>query len=132
MQAQPVQMVNNNLPNIGSPTGARVGVSLGAHGGTGVGNGGPGPGYGPGSGGPGGDGVLHAGMAGVRAPVLTYSVDPEFSEDARRAKFSGNVQVYLWVDEHGVPSHVRVCEALAWVSTKKPSKPCASTASSPR
>jgi len=44
----------------------------------------------------------------VHAPKLLHSAEPEFSEDARRMKFSGNVQVYLWVDENGVPSHVSV------------------------
>ena len=45
--------------------------------------------------------------SGVSAPVLTYSVEPEFSEEARRAKVEGNVIVNLWVDEKGNPSHVR-------------------------
>jgi len=44
----------------------------------------------------------------VRPPKLIHNVEPEFSEDARRMKISGNVQVYLWVDENGNPSHVVV------------------------
>ena len=35
----------------------------------------------------------------MSAPVLLYQVDPEFSEEARRAKTAGNVLVNLWVDE---------------------------------
>jgi protein TonB len=48
----------------------------------------------------------------VSAPVLIYSVDPEFSEEARRAKAAGNVIVNLWVDEKGMPSHVRVIRGV--------------------
>ncbi|MFC6644415.1 energy transducer TonB [Granulicella cerasi] len=44
----------------------------------------------------------------MRAPVLTYQVDPEFSEEARKAKFSGNVLVGLIVDENGHPENVHV------------------------
>jgi TonB family protein len=44
----------------------------------------------------------------VRPPTVLYSVDPELSEEARKAKFAGNVQVYLWVDEQGNPSHIKV------------------------
>ena len=48
----------------------------------------------------------------VSAPILIYSVEPEFSEEARKAKFSGNVEVYLWVDENGNPSHIRVARGV--------------------
>ncbi|HEY2041003.1 MAG TPA: energy transducer TonB, partial [Edaphobacter sp.] len=40
------------------------------------------------------------------------SVDPEFSEEARKAKASGDVTVYLWVDEHGNPTHIRVLRGM--------------------
>ena len=49
---------------------------------------------------------------GVSAPVLIYQVDPEFSEEARKAKFSGNVEVYIWVDTDGKPSHIRVVRGV--------------------
>ena len=55
--------------------------------------------------------IVHIGGP-VQAPSLIYSIEPEFSEEARKAKFSGNVQVYLWVDEHGNPSHVRVVRGV--------------------
>ena len=54
---------------------------------------------------------MHIGGS-VRPPSVLYSVEPEFSEEARKAKFSGNVQVYLWVDENGLPSHVRVVRGV--------------------
>jgi TonB family protein len=42
----------------------------------------------------------------VSAPVLMHSVDPE------AANVSGNVQVVLWVDIHGNPSHIHVTHGL--------------------
>jgi len=45
---------------------------------------------------------------GVSEPKVIYQVDPEFSEEARKAKFSGNVYVSVIVDEQGRPTHVRV------------------------
>jgi TonB family protein len=44
----------------------------------------------------------------VHAPKLIHNVEPEFNEYARRLKYSGNVQIYLWVDEDGSTSHVSV------------------------
>jgi len=93
------------LPQIGVANSALAGLSMGTGRGTGVGSG-NGPGMGPGSGGDTGGGPRQVG-SGVSAPVLTYSVEPEFSEEARRAKVEGNVIVNLWVDEKGNPSHVR-------------------------
>jgi len=105
-----LKMANNTMPNIGAPTSSLSGNSLGNGTGTGIGSG-NGAGVGPGSGYNTGGGPVHIGGS-VKAPVLTYSVEPEFSEEARKAKFSGNVQVYLWVDEQGNPSHVRVIRGV--------------------
>jgi TonB family protein len=49
---------------------------------------------------------------GVSAPLLIYQVEPEFSEQAKKEKVSGNELVNLWVDEQGVPSHVRVLRGV--------------------
>jgi len=46
----------------------------------------------------------------VKAPRLLHSVEPGFTKAARAEKFSGNVQVYLWVGEDGVPSHLRIVQ----------------------
>jgi protein TonB len=105
-----LQMADNTMPNLGVPNSTLHGVSLGDGHGTGVGSG-DGNGAGPGSGGNIGGGPMHLGGA-ISKPIVVYSVDPEFSEEARKAKFSGNVQVYLWVDEHGNPSHVRVVRGV--------------------
>ena len=49
---------------------------------------------------------------GVSAPEVIFQVDPEFSEEARKAKFSGDLYVSVIVDEQGRPTHVRVVRAI--------------------
>jgi len=105
-----LRMAESTMPTIGVSSSSLKGFSLGNGSGTGIGEG-DGAGIGPGSGGNTGGGVMHVGGS-VRAPVLITSIDPEFSEEARKAKFSGNVEVYLWVDERGNPSHVRVVRGV--------------------
>ena len=106
-----LKMANTNMPNFGMPNAPSATVgSLGTGSGGGIGSG-NGNGIGPGSGGNTGGGVYHIG-GGVRPPSVIYSVDPEFSEEARKAKFSGNVLVDLIVDEQGLPSHVRVARGV--------------------
>jgi periplasmic protein TonB len=99
-----------NLPNFGVPNSPLVGMSMGNGSGTGLGSG-NGSGIGPGSGGNIGGGPRRIG-GGVSAPVLIYSVEPEFSEEARKAKVAGNVLVNLWVDTNGNPSHVHVIRGV--------------------
>ncbi len=106
-----VKMANNALPNIGVPNSPVVGAFSGgggAGGGLGPGNG---NGLGPGSGGNTGGGVYKIG-GGVSAPVVIHSVDPEFSEEARKAKVAGNVLVAIIVDANGHPQHVRVIRGI--------------------
>ncbi len=99
-----LKIADNHAPDLGMPNSNLSGFSMGNGNGTGIGSG-NGNGVGPGSGGNMGGGVRHIGGS-VRPPVLTYQVDAEFSEEARKAKFAGNVVVALIVDEHGNPSHV--------------------------
>ena len=105
-----LKMATNDMPNLGMPNSNLKGVSLGNGTGTGLGAG-NGSGIGPGSGGNTGGGVFHIG-GGVSKPVVLFAPEPEFSEEARKAKFSGNVEVYLWVDETGSPSHIRVVRGV--------------------
>lgn len=105
-----LKMANNDMVNLGLPNSNLNGVSLGNGGGTGVGSG-YGAGVGPGSGTNTGGGVAHIGGA-VRKPELIFQPEAEFSEEARKARFSGNVEVYLWVDEQGNPSHIRVAHGV--------------------
>jgi periplasmic protein TonB len=100
----------SSLPQIGVASSPLVGVSMGDGSGTGIGRG-SGAGLGPGSDGNVGGGVRQVG-GGVSAPVLLYKVDPEFTDEARKAKLSGNVLVNLWVDEKGNPLHVHVLRGL--------------------
>ena len=106
---QDVKM-ESSIPQIGVASSPLVGMSMGNGSGTGLGSG-SGSGLGPGSGGNTGGGPKRIG-GGVSAPVLIYSVDPEFSEEARKAKAAGHVLVALWVDEKGLPTHVRVLRGL--------------------
>jgi protein TonB len=105
-----LNLANNDMPNLGAPNSSLKGFSLGNGTGTGIGSG-NGSGIGPGSGGNIGGGVMHIG-GGVSKPIVLYQVEPEFSEEARKAKFSGNVEVYLWVDTDGKPSHIRVVRGV--------------------
>jgi periplasmic protein TonB len=100
----------SSIPQIGIASSPLVGMSMGNGSGTGLGSG-NGSGLGPGSGGNTGGGPRRIG-GGVSAPVLIYSVEPEFSEEARKAKVAGNVLVNLWVDTNGNPSHVRVIRGV--------------------
>ncbi len=60
--------------------------------------------------------------AGVSAPQVIFQVEPEFSEEARKAKVAGNVLVNLWVDTNGNPSHVHVIRGVEWGWMRRPSK----------
>ncbi|MGA7239788.1 MAG: energy transducer TonB [Bryobacteraceae bacterium] len=109
---------NINLPNYGDPlgklgpasngTGSGGGIGSGKGGGVGSGSGG---GVGPGSGGGIGDGVYRAGN-GVTKPELLKKVEPEYSEEARKAKFQGVVVLYIVVDPNGNAINPRVMKSL--------------------
>lgn len=88
--------------------GSGGGIGTGRGGGVGSGDG---LGYGPGKGAGFGGGVFRAG-GGVSAPTLVFKVEPEYSEEARKAKFQGTVVLYVEVNEKGVPQNVRVVRAL--------------------
>src|SRR5437762_10444078 len=70
-----------------SGTGSGAGIESGSGGGVGSGRG---PGVGPGTGGGIGGGPYHVG-GGVSAPRTLYAPDPEYSEEARRARVQGSV-----------------------------------------
>jgi periplasmic protein TonB len=105
-----LKMAKTDLLNLGMPTSPNVGTSLGSGRGTGLGSG-NGSGIGPGSGGNMGGGIRRIG-GGVAAPIVLFAPEPEFSEEARKAKASGNVLVYLQVDTNGRPMHVRVLRGI--------------------
>lgn len=105
-----LKMANNNMPNIGMPNSPLVGSSMGNGSGSGLGSG-NGSGLGPGSGGNYGGGLRKIG-GGVSTPVVIYQVEPEFSEEARKAKFMGVVLVNLIVDAQGRPQNVHTLRGV--------------------
>jgi periplasmic protein TonB len=88
--------------------GSGGGIGTGSGGGVGSGKGG---GFGPGEGGGVGGGVFRVG-GGVTAPSLLYKVEPEYSEEARKAKYQGVVLLYVEVDPTGRAQNVRVLHSL--------------------
>jgi len=114
-----IQLPDNNMPMIGmhestNVTLASAGTGSGAGMGTGSGGGlgsGQGNGYGPGYGGNVGGGLYRIG-GGVSAPVVIHSVEAEFSDEARRAKYQGVCLISLIVDAQGNPQNIRIARAL--------------------
>ena len=113
-----VKLASNNMPNLGDPmahamlpsngTGAGGGIGSGSGGGVGSGTG---PGFGPGEGGGTGGGIFHVG-GGVSPPHTIYAPEPEFSEEARKAKYQGVCTLGLIVGTDGRPSNIRVLSSL--------------------
>ncbi len=113
-----VQLASNNMPNLGDPmahailpsngTGSGGGIGSGSGGGVGSGKG---PGFGPGEGGGTGGGIFHVG-GGVSPPRVLYQPEPEFSEEARKAKYQGVCTLGLIVGADGRPSNIRVLSSL--------------------
>ena len=56
---------------------------------------------------------------GVSAPKLIFAPDPEYTEQARRAKYQGVCVVSLIVDAQGKPEHVQVVRHLGMGLDKK-------------
>ncbi len=108
----------NNLPTWGDPlaklsnlsngTGFGGGMGSGSGGGLGSGKGG---GFGPGEGGGVGGGVFRVG-GGVSQPAVIFKVDPEYSEEARKAKYSGTVMLAVIVDAEGHARDIHVVKSL--------------------
>src|SRR5271165_4543566 len=104
--------IASNLPNLGDPM-SRVPegpLSNGTGSGGGVGSG-SGPGVGPGHGGGIGGGAFRVGN-GVSAPRALETPDPEYSEEARKAKYQGTVVLWLIVGPDGKPRDIRVSRPL--------------------
>jgi protein TonB len=109
-----------NAPNLGNPTaampsgppsngtGSGSGIGSGNGGGIGVGSG---PGVGEGRGGGIGGGVFRIG-GGVSAPKAIYAPDPEYSEEARKAKYQGTVVLSLVVGSDGMPRDIKIARSV--------------------
>jgi TonB family protein len=94
-----------NLLNIGDPNGV-------AGQGRGVGEG-KGPGVGPGEGGGVGGGVFRVG-GGVSPPAVLSRVEPQYSEEARKARYQGTVVLEAIVRKDGTVDILRVVRSLGF------------------
>jgi TonB family protein len=115
-----VHLAENRMPNLGISTGPAMptppsngsgsgaGIGSGSGGGIGAGHG---PGVGAGSGGGIGGGVFHVG-GGVSAPLAISTPDPDYTEEARRAKTQGTCILGLIVDAEGHPHDIRIVRGL--------------------
>ncbi len=113
-----ISLPNVNLAQLGDPlaklgppsNGPGFGGGIGSGSGGGVGSG-TGGGVGPGEGGGIGGGVFRVG-GGVSAPAVLYKVDPEYSEQARKAKYQGTVVLNLIVQRDGTVRDVKIIQSL--------------------
>jgi len=96
---------------LGPPSnGPGFGGGIGSGSGGGVGSG-SGPGVGPGYSGGIGGGVYRVG-GGVSPPRTLYDPEPEYSEEARQAKYQGTCVLWVIVGPDGRPHDVRIQRSL--------------------
>jgi protein TonB len=103
---------NISSPQIGDPLG-RLGLPSGGSGIAGIGDGGPGgigPGGGSRQGGPKSSEVFRGKL--TRDPELIYKEEPEFTDEARKARHEGTVVIDLDIDTNGRPMNIRVIRGL--------------------
>jgi TonB family protein len=101
--ADPLSKLMNNSGGQGAN-----GFGSGSGGGIGSGHG---DGYGPGSGGGMGGGVYQIGGE-VSQPVPIYKIEPEYSEEARKAKYSGTVLLSVIIDANGNTRDIHIVRPL--------------------
>jgi protein TonB len=101
--------------NFGDPLSGLMTASAGPGGGGGIGTGsgggigsGTGGGLGPGSGGGTGGGVFRPGTGGVGYPSCIYCPEPQYSEDARKAKYQGTVVLQAIINPDGRATNIEV------------------------
>jgi periplasmic protein TonB len=114
----PPELSMSQLPQTGDPLSSLLAASNGTGSGGGIGSGsgggigsGRGPGVGPGWGGGIGGGPFRVG-GGVSAPRALFAPDPEYSEEARKAKYQGTVLLWVVVGPDGRPQSIRVQRSL--------------------
>jgi protein TonB len=97
-----------NGPNaLGDPLANALSDSLGHGNGTGIGSG-SGGGLGPGEGGGTGGGAFRAGVNGVGVPVCLYCPIPQYSDEARKAKYQGTVVLQVTITTDGRAVNISV------------------------
>jgi len=103
--------VGDPLSALMTPSDGRgVGSGIGSGSGGGIGSG-SGDGLGPGSGGNFGGGVFRVGN-GVTAPKVIYDPEPEYSPEARMAKYQGTVILSAIIGPDGRPRNLYVQRSL--------------------
>jgi periplasmic protein TonB len=112
-----VEMPALPFENYGDPNGVLGKLSNGRGSGGGIGDGmgggvgdSRGPGYGPGEGG-GTSGTNSAGGP-ITPPVLLWKGEPEYSEEARKARVQGMVVLLIEIDARGRAQNIRVRQGL--------------------
>ena len=121
-----IHLAMKDLPSLGDPmspllaappsNGPGFGGGIGSGSGGGVGSG-EGPGVGPGHGGGIGGGDFHSGGVfrvggGVSPPRPIFTPDPDYSEEARRAKHQGICVLLLVVGADGKTRDIQVARSL--------------------
>jgi protein TonB len=118
-----VHLAENHMPTLGlssaapmpaappsNGTGSGGGIGSGSGGGVGVGHG---AGVGAGTGGGIGGGVFKVG-GGISAPQPIATPDPDYTEEARKAKTQGTCVLAMIVDAEGKPRDIRVLRGLGF------------------
>lgn len=111
LKIPPTTQIGDPLSKLMAPssgTGIGGGIGNGSGGGVGAGDG---RGLGPGSGANFGGGVFHVGN-GISAPVAIFAPDPDYSDEARKAKYQGTVILQVIVGADGRVHNPRVMRAL--------------------
>ena len=108
--------LDKTILQLGDPLSHLSGSSPGMGGPLGIGNG-RGTGAGNGAGASSGDGNQESGTVyragnGVTAPILIHRVEPEFSEEARKAKCSETVVIRAEIDPTGRPRNLHLSRSL--------------------
>lgn len=96
-----------NIMSYGDPLASAYSDSLGNGNGTGIGSG-SGGGLGPGEGGGTGGGAFRAGVNGVGVPICLYCPIPQYSDEARKAKYQGTVVLQVTITPDGRAINISV------------------------
>jgi periplasmic protein TonB len=105
-----LKMPSPNIGAFGDPLASAVSDSLGHGNGTGIGSG-TGGGLGPGEGGGTGGGAFRAGVNGVGVPVCLYCPIPQYSDEARKAKYQGTVVLQVTITTDGKAINISVVKS---------------------
>ncbi len=116
MSIEGLPELDRTIPQLGDPLSQFSDSSAGGGGPMGIGNGrGTGSGNGAGASSGGGNqdsGTVYRAGNGVTAPVLIHRVEPEFSEEARKSKYSGTVVILAEIGPNGRPRNLRLSRSL--------------------